>query len=249
MKKIFIVFVLTLFISKISISQSNAWQQRVNYNIAVKLDAAINLLNGTQKVDYWNNSPDTLQRIFIHLYWNAFQPNSSMDVRSRELGQIYMGKNKKGEDVYDWDTRVKDRISKLKADEMGYQHVQSLSINGKLQQLKIHETILEVVLDKPLLPKSKTTLDIVFEAQVPVQIRRSGRNNAEGIGYSMSQWYPKIVEYDKDGWHPTPYIAREFYGVWGDYDVKISIDKKYMVAATGVFRMLNRLVMDTLHRV
>ena len=96
-----------------------------------------------------------------------------------------------------------------------------------------HETILEVQLVKPIMPKSKTNIDLAFEAQVPVQIRRSGRNNAEGIRFSMSQWYPKMVEYDYQGWNANPYIAREFYGVWGDYDVTINIDKKYTVAATG----------------
>ena len=60
-----------------------------------------------------------------------------------------------------------------------------------------------------------------FEAQVPVQIRRTGRHNTEGIDYSMTQWYPKLCEYDKDGWASNPYIGREFHGVWGDFDVKI----------------------------
>jgi hypothetical protein len=76
-------------------------------------------------------------------------------------------------------------------------------------------------------------MDVNFEAQVPLQVRRSGRDNKEGIRYSMSQWYPKMVEYDYQGWNANPYIAREFYGVWGDYDVNITIDKSYMVAAGG----------------
>ena len=83
-----------------------------------------------------------------------------------------------------------------------------------------------------------------FEAQVPVQIRRSGRDNAEGVRYCMSQWYPKLCEYDYEGWHPTPYIAREFYGVWGDFEVKITIDKKYMSLAEPVIcKMQTRSVM------
>ncbi|WP_421019903.1 hypothetical protein, partial [Klebsiella pneumoniae] len=97
----------------------------------------------------------------------------------------------------------------------------SVTINGVAQKLKEHETILEVVLNKPILPKAKTTIDVSFEAQVPLQVRRSGRDNAEGIRYSMSQWYPKVVEYDYQGWNANPYIAREFYGVWGDFDVQI----------------------------
>jgi hypothetical protein len=72
-----------------------------------------------------------------------------------------------------------------------------------------------------------------FEGQIPVQIRRSGRNNKEGVDLSMTQWYPKIAEYDHEGWHPTPYIAREFHGVWGDFDVSITIDKDYVVGGTG----------------
>jgi hypothetical protein len=81
-----------------------------------------------------------------------------------------------------------------------------------------------------------------FEAQVPLQIRRSGRDNPQtGVRYSMSQWYPKMCEYDYEGWHPTPYVAREFYGVWGDYDVTISIDKHYLVAGTGYLENANQV--------
>ncbi|MEO5905646.1 MAG: M1 family metallopeptidase, partial [Saprospiraceae bacterium] len=58
----------------------------------------------------------------------------------------------------------------------------------------------------------------------------------EGIRYSMSQWYPKMCEYDKDGWHAHPYIGREFYGVWGDFDFTLTIDSDYTVAASGLLQ-------------
>ncbi|MGL6069132.1 MAG: M1 family peptidase, partial [Sediminibacterium sp.] len=224
-----------LFICLISFSQPDRWQQRIKYNINVNMDVATNRFSGTEKIEYINNSPDTLNRIFFHLYWNAFQPNSSMDVRSRELGKIRISEPnpRRQSDGLDWDPRVKDRISKLSPAEIGFQKVKSITINGVAQKLKEHETILEVVLTKPILPKTKTVLDVSFEAQVPLQVRRSGRDNAEGIRYSMSQWYPKVVEYDYQGWNANPYIAREFYGVWGDFDVQITIDKNYMVAAGG----------------
>ena len=214
-------------------AQADRWQQRVQYQINANMDVAANLVTGREKVTYWNNSPDTLGRIFIHLYWNAFQPNSMMDQRSQALGKVVLGYDKNNKEVVDWDSRVTDRISKLKPDEIGFQRVQYVKIAGKAQRLTEHETILEVTLDKPLLPKSQTIFDIAFEAQVPVQVRRSGRDNAEGIRYSMSQWYPKIAEYDYQGWNANPYIAREFYGIWGDYDVTITIPKAYTIAATG----------------
>ncbi len=242
-KKITLLALFTIHLPVFIFAQPDRWQQRIKYSINVNMDVLSNQFGGTEKMEYTNNSPDTLNKLFLHLYWNAFQPNSSMDVRSKELGRLQIGNPKKNNDGYDWDQRVKDRIGKLQPKEIGYQHVKSLKIGGKEQKLIEHETILEVLLDKPVLPKSKTIIDIAFEAQVPVQVRRSGRDNAEGIRYSMSQWYPKMVEYDYQGWNANPYIAREFYGVWGDYDVKITIDKDYMVAATGILQNPNNIGM------
>ena len=187
---------------------------------------------------YDNNSTDTLRKVYFHLYWNAFQPNSSMDIRSRELGKNMLT-NRRGDQVQDWDARVKDRIQKLSPSEIGYQKVSQILIGGKQQKLIEHETILEVQLTDPIAPKTSVKLNLNFEAQVPQQIRRSGRDNAEGVRYSMSQWYPKMVEYDYQGWNTNPYIAREFYGVWGNYDVTLQVDPSYMVAATGVLQNPN----------
>jgi hypothetical protein len=215
-------------------AQSDRWQQRVKYTMTVDMDVATNLYKGAQKLEYWNNSPDTLRRVFLHLYWNAFQPHSMMDERSRRQGALVLRKDRNGNDIADWDPRVEDRILNLKPDEIGYERVTSIKVNGREQQTKLHETILEVILDKPLLPKTKTTFDMTWDAQVPLQIRRSGRDNpGTQVRYTMTQWYPKMVEYDYEGWHPTPYIAREFYGVWGDYDVTIRIDKNYLLAGSG----------------
>lgn len=217
-------------------AQPDRWQQRVKYVMDVKMDVQTHRLTGKQQLTYTNNSPDTLYKVFYHLYWNAFQPNSMMDTRSRELGKILFRSGKQ-----DWDPRVRDRISRLSPDETGYQKIRSLKQNGRPLTYKVVGTILEVTLDKPVLPHSKTVFDMDFETQVPVQIRRSGRNNSEGVDYSMSQWYPKLCEYDYEGWHPTFYVAREFYGVWGDYDVKITIDKKYVLGGTGYLQNASQI--------
>jgi len=118
-------------------------------------------------------------------------------------------------------------------EEEGWHHILSLKQDGKDILYKVEGTILEVALHKPLKPGESTTLDMEFESQVPIQIRRSGRDNSEGIAYSMSQWYPKLCEYDYMGWHVDPYVGREFYGVWGNFDVTIRIDEAYILAATG----------------
>ena len=228
-------FVLMMGMAMSVAAQAQTWQQKVKYRMDVRLDVQTHVLKGKQWIEYTNQSPDTLRVLYYHLYWNAFQPNSMMDVRSRELGKkVVMGSN-------DWDFRVIDRISKLKDDETGYQRIQSLKVNGKIQQLDEQETILKVVLDKPIAPKAKALLEADFEARVPVQIRRSGPENAEGVQYSMAQWYPKLAEYDAKGWNTTPYIGREFYGVWGDFDVNITLDKNYIIAGTGYLQNANEI--------
>ncbi len=204
------------------------WQQKVKYTMNIDVDAEANQFKGKQQLEYWNQSPDTLKRVYYHLYWNAFQPGSMMDERSIRQSTI----NKPGGGA-DWDNRVRDRISKLQPDEIGYQKINSLTLNGNPLSFKVMGTILQVDLTTPILPGARANFNMDFEAQVPVQIRRAGRNNAEGVRFSMSQWYPKICEYDKDGWHPNPYIAREFYGVWGDFDVTINIDSSFVIGATG----------------
>ena len=233
--KVLSIFTILLVTSNFVSAQADRWQQHINYTINASLDVKSNIVNGSEEIVYDNNSPDTLKKVYFHLYWNAFQPNSSMDIRSRELGKNLLT-SRRGEQVQDWDARVKDRILNLKPEEIGFQNVGYVLIGGKQQKLVQHETILEVQLIQPIAPKSSVTMTLVFQAQVPQQIRRSGRDNAEGVRYSMSQWYPKMVEYDYQGWNTNPYIAREFYGVWGNYDVTLQLDQSYMVAATGVLQ-------------
>ena len=216
-KKIIFLFFLLSFFQSFS---NNYWQQRVEYKININFDHENHQFLGDQNLIYYNNSEDTITKVFFHLYFNAFQPGSMMDVRSRSLP--------------DPDRRVMDRISKLNEDEIGFHEIKKIQQNGK--DLKYHEqgTILEVELIDPLLPDESTEFYMEYFSQVPVQIRRSGRNNKEGIDYSMAQWFPKIAEYDENGWHANPYIAREFYAPWGDFDVSISINNDYIVAATGI---------------
>ncbi len=202
-----------------STSQSAYWQQHADYSMTIDMDVNTYQYQGTQKLVYTNNSPDVLNRVYYHLYFNAFQPGSEMDVRSRTIA--------------DPDARVGDRISKLKPNEIGYIKVTSLKQNGKALNHETVGTVLEVDLAKPIQPGEQVTFEMVFNAQVPVQIRRSGRNNKEGVALSMTQWYPKLAEYDFEGWHADPYIGREFHGVWGDFDVKLTIDKNYVVGGTG----------------
>lgn len=218
MFRLLTILLLSMLLTPLA-AQDYRWQQRVEYIMDVHLDVKTHKLTGNQKLTYFNNSKDTLRKVYYHLYFNAFQPGSMMDVRSRTIA--------------DPDRRVRDRISKLQPDEIGYQKIDQLKQDGKEVSFHVEGTVLEVTLAKPILPNTKTVFDMKFNGQVPVQIRRSGRDNSEGIAYSMTQWFPKIAEYDHQGWHAYQYVAREFHSVWGDYDVKITLDPTYIVAGTG----------------
>lgn len=210
----------TLFLSA---QNSSSWQQHVDYTMDVQMDVKTYQYTGSQKLVYTNNSPDDLNRVFYHLYYNAFQPGSEMDIRLQNIKDPDKRMVEDGE----------SRIASLSESEMGYLHVKSLTQDGQPVSFKEEGTILVVDLSKPIPAGGKTTLEMAFEGQVPLQIRRSGRNSKENVALSMSQWYPKLSEYDFEGWHPNPYIAREFHGVWGDFDVKITLDKDYTVGGTG----------------
>lgn len=226
-----ILAALTIFSISIFAQNPGYWQQHVDYSMEIDMNVENFQYHGKQKLVYTNNSPDVLTNVYYHLYMNAFKPGSNMDMRLQNIAdpdkRMVTNIGTKENPVY------QSRISKLKPSEIGYMIVTSLTQDGKALEYNLVDTVLEVKLASPIQPGEKTTFDMVFDAQVPLQIRRNGRNNKEGVALSMAQWYPKMAEYDFEGWHADSYIAREFHGVWGDFDVKITIDKDYTIGGTG----------------
>ncbi len=200
-------------------AQESYWQQRISCEMEVDFDHIHHQYSGTQRLIYLNNSPDTLTQLFYHLYPNAFQKGSEMDAWRLRLP--------------DPDPRITSGLTEIKPEEEGHLHVRSLRMNGEPVSYVENRTILEVQLPTPIPPGRSAILDMTFDGQVPKQVRRSGRFNAEGVDYSMAQWYPKVCNYDVKGWHTNAYVQREFYGVWGDYDVTIHIDSSFILGATG----------------
>lgn len=220
MKNILTALILCCTASLFGQRNANAyWQQHVDYTMDVEMDVETFKYVGTQQLIYTNNAPDTLEKVFFHLYFNAFQPGSEMDVRSRTIA--------------DPDSRVMNRIQNLTPEDQGFLNVMNLTQDGEKLNTTLAGTILEVELKRPISPGEKSTFNMSFEGQVPLNVRRSGKNSSEGVALSMAQWYPKLAEYDFEGWHADPYIGREFHGVWGNFDLKLTIDNSYIVGGTG----------------
>ena len=194
MKQILKFVVAFLFSGTVFAEQNGYWQQNADYVMDVTMDVKNYQYTGSQKISYTNNSPNSLKKIFYHLYPNAFQPGSEMDIRLQTI------KDPDGRMVNKLGTKenpiIESKISLLKPDEIGFLKVNSLLQNGEKLTYKVQGTILEVVLKNEIKPGETTVFEMDFVGQVPLQIRRSGRNNAEGVALSMSQWYPKLAEYD-----------------------------------------------------
>ena len=239
MRKLLLLSIVTLNFGTIMAQSSTYWQQHVDYKMEVTMDVKNYQYKGKQELVYTNNSSDTLKSVYYHLFNNAFQPGSEMDARLHSIkdpdGRMVNKVTIDGKEV-----KV-SRIESLKPNEIGYLKISNFKQDGVDAAAKTVGTILEVTLAKPILPNTKTTFTLDFDGQVPVQIRRSGRNNNEGVELSMSQWYPKMAEFDFEGWHADPYIAREFHGVWGDFDVTINIDKDYILGGSGYLQNQNEI--------
>ena len=214
--KFFRIFVLICYFSGFS---QNYWQQAVDYKMNVEMNVEDYTYTGEQQLTYTNNSPETLHKVFYHLYFNAFQPGSEMAER------VNNGKDK--------NTRFNVNIDSINYNQQGYLKVYDLKQDGKSIQSVLSGTILEVTLIEPIKPGNSTIFSLNFEGKVPDLIRRSGKNSSEGVALSMAQWYPKMAEYDYEGWNAEPYLGREFHGVWGNFDVRITLNKKFTVAASG----------------
>ena len=243
---LFSSFTILMFSSEV-LSQSSQivyktdgyWQQQADYEMEIVMDVTSHQYNGKQTIHYSNNSPDVLNSVFYHLFFNAFQPGSEMDMRAQTIPdpsrRLSINTGTKEDPIYE------SKISKLQPNEIGYINVVSLLQNGKPLKYEVVGTILEVQLNQAIQPGEQVEFEMLYNGQVPLQTRRSGRNNKEGVALSMGQWYPKLAEYDNEGWHAYPYIGREFYSTWGNYNVKITIDKNYVLAGTGYLQNPNEI--------
>ncbi len=216
MKKAILIFVLivSLFSSIHLYAEDDYWQQWVHYRMDVSLDTAAHTLSGTSQITYVNQSPDTLHRIFMHLYPNAFQVGS---VKYREFQRSH----------YD---------GGISEENPSYIRIDRFEIHNGAKsvpvEVKIEDTILEAELLSSLVPGDTLTFELDWVHQVREHISRAGYKDDQ---YDFAQWYPKMVVYDQEGWQNIPFHAiGEFYGEFGTYDVSIDVPGGYIVGATGV---------------
>ena len=188
------------------------WQQEVHYKIEAEFFPKEDKIIGRQTLIYANNSPDTLKKIYFHLYINAFQPGSPMDLDSRR-GNDYS-------------------LAKLDPKKWGKMDIKKLKVNQKeFADYKIDYSVMEIELPGILPPGKKVEFYFEFEDQIPANGARMGK---QGKHYDIGQWYPKIAVYDRYGWHNEQYLGTgEFYGDFGKFEVSFTAPKEYILGHTG----------------
>lgn len=194
---------------------SQYWQQKVDFTIEVTLNDKEKTLDAFEKIIYKNNSPDTLQFIWFHLWPNAYKNDrTAFSDQQLELGNT---------DFYFSDKEKKGYINRL-----------DFKVNGITAKTKDHLQYIDIVkliLPKPLLPHQQIVITTPFHEKLPYNFSRGGY---DGESFQITQWYPKPAVYDKNGWHAMPYLEQgEFYSGFGSFDVRITVPENYVVAATG----------------
>lgn len=217
MKKVLFLLIMVCFVPSLC-AQEGYWQQKVDYTIDVTLDDKKDMLYGKETLVYTNNSPDDLKELYFHLYWNAFKLGSNAMKHANQMG----------------DEETLDMLSKLTKKDEGYIKVNSIKVNNISYNLTIYESIAQLKLEQPIKPGQNANIEISFESLIPSCINRAGKNNKAGTDYTITQWYPKICRYDKQGWHTDQYLGREFAGTFGRYNVTVRCARDFVVAGTGV---------------
>lgn len=200
-------------------SQQKYFQQRVDYKIEVKLEDTKHLLHADIKIVYTNNSPDTLQFIWFHLWPNAYKDRTS----ALSKQQLENGRSS----LYFAPDSLRGYIDSL---DFRIDGVQVTQIPDA-----VNKDVCKLPLQKPLLPGGTTVITTPFRVKIPDG--KYSRLGHIGESYFISQWYPKPAVYDKTGWHPMPYLDQgEFYSEFGSFEVAITLPENYVVASTGILQ-------------
>ena len=197
-------------------SQQTYFQQEVNYKIDVNLNDVTHCLSAKEEIQYINNSEQSLNFIYFHLWPNAYKNNST--ALAKQLLQ-----------------QQKTDFYFSKPEERGFIDSLNFSVNGKLIKWELdseHGDICKLILNTPL--KSLDTIIISTPFFVKIPDCKFSRLGHDGQAYFITQWYPKPAVFDNEGWHPMPYLDQgEFYSEFGSFDVKITLPKNYLLSATG----------------
>jgi hypothetical protein len=180
-----VIAIALLLLQQSASAAPSHWQQEVDYQITARLDEPSGVLSGTQRIHYYNHSPDTLTTFSLHLFLNAFRPGSRWAAGDSAEGRR--------------------RFNDLRDPDYAFNHVRNVMIMGTPVQpvypFAPDSTVVRFTLPRPLLPGDSIALEMDWDARPSTTPRRQGR---QGRRFDFAQWYPKVVVYDRYGWQERP---------------------------------------------
>jgi len=220
-----LLFMLVVSVGMPAHSGERYWQQEVHYRMDVRLDTEDHVISGREDLTYYNHSPDTLNRLYFHLYQNAFTRGSYYDKLLQQAGS----------------NRIR-RLSEQGEGETDIRYIRDH--HGNAVPYSIDNTIMRIDLDKPIVPGDSIQLAIGFDTRYGNISRRMKR---EGTTYIAAHWYPRIAVYDAHrGWNTDQHLMQEFYGDFGTFELSLTIPAHFIVGATGVLQNRSEMLPDSL---
>ena len=219
----------------------NYWQQRADYHIKVILDDKNQRLIGSETINYQNNSPHTLNYLWVQLDQNRFDPNSEELLIQEAPGLDGMSFNRLKSQLYRQSFKGGHQIKKV--------------TNSKGEKIKfsIIGTMMRIDLKKSLNPKSNYVFNIDWEYNIIDADLNRARGGYEYFKedknyiYEIAQWFPRMAAYtDYTGWQNKQFLGSgEFTLEFGNYKVEITAPEDHIVAATGELQNTNSVMSDT----
>jgi len=185
------------------------WQNRVDYRIDARLDPAAKTLTGDETITYANNSPDSLDILWLQLDQNVYRPDSRATAQAGRPRKEFTD---------------------------GYV-IEAVEVEGAGPVAHLlDDTRMKVTLPKPLKPGGQLKLKVRYHYTVPGLFggRTAWGTSGGGEIYDIAQWYPRMAVYDDvRGWDTLPYLANEFYLEYGDIDYAVTVPDDMIVAGSG----------------
>jgi hypothetical protein len=193
------------------------WQQRADYAIRVTLDTTVRRLDGQVSIRYTNNSPDTLDRVWMQLDQNLFRRGSVGSYLNAEDTRF-------GAAGFDGGIEIR---TVTQTPERGLRSGRARSGPGAPQatpvKTRVDDTMMEVELAFTLAPGATATFQVDYGFNIPEH--GADRMGRDGTLYEMAQWYPRMCVYDDvSGWNTLQYLGQgEFYLEYGDFTYEVTL--------------------------
>lgn len=212
------------------------WQQKANYDIAIRLDDENQKIAGEETITYFNQSPDELSYLWVQL-------DQNMRAKDSDRYKISTSEMR--------DQMSLSALARLEPDfDGGFKLDHVVDSKGMPLKYTVNGTMMRIDLPKPLKPNTNISFKIKWWYNINDHINMGGRSGYEYFAdednylYIIAQFYPRMAVYNEvEGWQNKQFLGRgEFTVPFGDFKVSITVPADHIVGATGVLQNQNEVL-------